>query len=95
MFPSLLLFHSDLSWYVITARRRMIHAARKNAEAVHRRGAMYPWQSGATGLELYCSVSIFYVSEIKQIQSLNSAYYMHNNLCFKIMRYLCRLDIYL
>ena len=56
VFPSLLLFHSDISRHIIASRRRTIRSARQNAEAIHRHGAMIPWESGVTGIS--CSPNL-------------------------------------
>jgi len=55
LFPSLLMFHSDLSRHIITSRHRMMTAARKNAMALNRPGAVLPWLSGATGTPQHIS----------------------------------------
>ena len=57
LFPSLLMFHSDLSRHIITSRHRMMTAARKNAMALNRPGAVLPWHSGATGTPQHISTT--------------------------------------
>jgi len=49
IYPSLLLFHYDISQHIITSRLRRLRAARKNAANVGRQGLMFPYHSAATG----------------------------------------------
>jgi len=49
IYPSVLLFHSDLSQHIITSRLRRQTAAKKNAANVGRHGLMFPFHSAATG----------------------------------------------
>jgi glycosyl hydrolase family 65 len=51
MFPTLLLTHPDIARSLVTFRHRTLEAARANARANGRRGAMYPWEADERGRE--------------------------------------------
>jgi trehalose/maltose hydrolase-like predicted phosphorylase len=51
MFPSLLLTHPDIARSLVTFRHRTLDAARANARANGRRGALYPWEADERGRE--------------------------------------------
>jgi hypothetical protein len=51
MFPALLLTHPDLARSLVAFRTRTLEAARANARANGRRGAMYPWEADELGRE--------------------------------------------
>jgi protein-glucosylgalactosylhydroxylysine glucosidase len=51
MFPTLLLTHPDIARSLVTFRSRTLEAARANARANGRRGAMYPWEADERGRE--------------------------------------------
>ena len=54
LFPSLLLFHSDLARLLLSSRHRQIPAARSSALSLNRPGALLPYESGATGMSFVC-----------------------------------------
>ncbi len=51
MFPVLLVLHPELAKEMLEYRYQRLEAARKNAFLHGYHGAMYPWESGATGAE--------------------------------------------
>jgi hypothetical protein len=51
MFPPLLLTHPDVARSLVEFRSRTLDAARANARANGRRGAMYPWEADERGRE--------------------------------------------
>src|SRR5919112_4195407 len=51
MFPALLLTHPDIARSLVRFRYRTLGAARANARANGRRGAMYPWEADERGQE--------------------------------------------
>ena len=51
MFPPLLLTHPDIARSLVEFRSRTLDAARANAQANGRRGAMYPWEADERGRE--------------------------------------------
>jgi trehalose/maltose hydrolase-like predicted phosphorylase len=51
MFPALLLTHPDVARSLVAFRARTLDAARANARANGRRGAMYPWEADERGRE--------------------------------------------
>jgi hypothetical protein len=50
MYPPLLLFRSDLAGHIISSRQQFLDVAMQDARESNRKGALYPRQSGATGL---------------------------------------------
>lgn len=52
MFPPVLLFHPTLSAIMLNSRNRLSSGAKFNAEQAKFTGLMFPWESGATGVEL-------------------------------------------
>ena len=51
MFPALLMMHPELAKSMIEYRYERLGTARKNAFAHGYKGAMYPWESAASGVE--------------------------------------------
>jgi len=51
MFPPLVLTHPDIARSLVEFRSRTLEAARSNARANGRRGAMYPWEADERGRE--------------------------------------------
>ncbi|MBS1563875.1 MAG: glycoside hydrolase family 65 protein, partial [Bacteroidetes bacterium] len=51
MFPALLVLHPDLAKSMIEYRYDRLEAARRNAFAKGFKGAMFPWESAASGVE--------------------------------------------
>ena len=51
MFPALLVLHPDMAKSMIEYRYERLDAARKNAFAHGYKGAMFPWESAASGVE--------------------------------------------
>ncbi|HLX92324.1 MAG TPA: hypothetical protein VKR32_11605 [Puia sp.] len=51
MFPALLVLHPELAKSLIDYRYDRLEAARQNAFSHGYKGAMYPWESAATGVE--------------------------------------------
>jgi protein-glucosylgalactosylhydroxylysine glucosidase len=51
MFPALLVLHPEMAKSMIEYRYERLDAARKNAFAHGYKGAMFPWESAATGVE--------------------------------------------
>ena len=51
MFPPLLLTHPDIARSLVAFRSRTLEAARANARANGRGGAMYPWEADERGRE--------------------------------------------
>ena len=62
LFPSLLLFHSDLARLLLSSRHRQIPAARSSALSLNRPGALLPYESGATGMS-FVSPSVCHKTE--------------------------------
>eukprot|EP00794_Sanderia_malayensis_P018525 gene18525-20383_t len=52
MFPALLLFHPDLAKSCLEYRYERLYAARKRAEENGYSGAMFPWESAFSGIEV-------------------------------------------
>ncbi|PWT77440.1 MAG: glycosyl hydrolase family 65 [Bacteroidetes bacterium] len=51
MFPAILVLHPNLAKSLIEYRYQRLEAARRNAFAHGYKGAMFPWESAATGVE--------------------------------------------
>ena len=51
MFPALLVLHPEMAQSMIEYRYERLDAAKKNAFAHGYKGAMYPWESAASGVE--------------------------------------------
>jgi protein-glucosylgalactosylhydroxylysine glucosidase len=51
MFPALLVLHPEMAKSMIEYRYERLEAARKNAFSHGYKGAMYPWESAASGVE--------------------------------------------
>ncbi len=51
MFPALLILHPEMARSFVEYRYERLDAARKNAFAHGYKGAMFPWESAATGVE--------------------------------------------
>lgn len=52
MFPPVLLFHPTLSAIMLHSRSRLARGAKVNADQGKLTGLLFPWESGATGVEL-------------------------------------------
>lgn len=51
MYPAMLLLHPEMAESMIRYRYNRLQAAKKNAFTYGYKGAMYPWESAATGVE--------------------------------------------
>ncbi|KAK6180853.1 hypothetical protein SNE40_008830 [Patella caerulea] len=58
MFPSILLLHVDISKLIIDSRVRKLTLAQANAGFRGYKGALYPWETAFTGLEVDCPGSM-------------------------------------
>ncbi|XP_074951424.1 protein-glucosylgalactosylhydroxylysine glucosidase isoform X2 [Phalacrocorax aristotelis] len=63
MFPNILLFYPEAARAILEYRIRMLEGALRNAQEQGYKGAKFPWESAATGLEV-CPEEVYGAQEI-------------------------------